>query len=281
MVQKKKKFDNTFFLLFVQCFCNCLSALLAMQLFSSVSSSTKKTPIKNYLYVSIPYIGAMFCSNLAIQYVNYPTMVLAKSCKPIPVMIMGIFLLQKKYNTLKYLSVSLIILGIALFSSDEIFSKSGISGSLIGFVLLGISLALDGITGPFQEMIIRDSNPESSQMMFWCNAWSCMLLFIALIVSGRGIDGIQFCIEYPGVIPLILLFSLCGAFGQNFIYYTIFSFGSLVLSLITTTRKFFTIFLSVLWFGHSLSTVQWFGVMTVFAGLGLDIFNASFKSKTH
>ncbi len=43
----------------------------------------------------------------------------------------------------------------------------------------------------------------------------------------------------------LLLFCACGALGQLFIFYTIKHFGSLVNTLITTTRKFFNILLSV------------------------------------
>jgi UDP-galactose transporter B1 len=42
----------------------------------------------------------------------------------------------------------------------------------------------------------------------------------------------------------MLLFCLCGAVGQLFIFATIKRFGSLLNTLVTTTRKFFNILLS-------------------------------------
>lgn len=51
---------------------------------------------------------------------------------------------------------------------------------------------------------------------------------------------------------------------------TVANFGPLTCSIITTTRKFFTILASVLLFGNSLITRQWLGVFLVFAGLTLD-----------
>jgi UDP-galactose transporter B1 len=44
-----------------------------------------------------------------------------------------------------------------------------------------------------------------------------------------------------------------------------------VLTVATTTRKFFTILASVLWFGHALSLTKWFAVGLVFAGLSIEI----------
>lgn len=65
----------------------------------------------------------------------------------------------------------------------------------------------------------------------------------------------------------ILLFCLCGAVGQLFIFGTIRRFGSLVNTLICTTRKFFNILLSVLWSGNPLLPQQWVAVLLVFLGL--------------
>ena len=56
-----------------------------------------------------------------------------------------------------------------------------------------------------------------------------------------------------------MLFSVLSALGQNFILMTLYRFDSLVLTTITTTRKFFTILASVVWFGHSLGFWQWTG----------------------
>jgi UDP-galactose transporter B1 len=62
---------------------------------------------------------------------------------------------------------------------------------------------------------------------------------------------------------------LSGA-GQNFVFYCVHQFGALATSLITTTRKFFTIIFSVFIFGHPVNATQWAGVVLVFVALGVD-----------
>ena len=39
---------------------------------------------------------------------------------------------------------------------------------------------------------------------------------------------------------------------------------------VTVTRKMLTMIISVLWFGHSLSGMQWLGVGLVFGGIGME-----------
>jgi len=51
---------------------------------------------------------------------------------------------------------------------------------------------------------------------------------------------------------------------------TITNFGPLTCSIITTTRKFFTILGSVFLFNHPMSLNQWLGTILVFIGLTLE-----------
>lgn len=67
------------------------------------------------------------------------------------------------------------------------------------------------------------------------------------------------------------MFCLCGAVGQNFIFFTISTFGSLVNTTVTTTRKFVNILLSVFINGTVLGAQQWGGAVSVFAGIGLSV----------
>ncbi|CAG0885461.1 unnamed protein product [Cyprideis torosa] len=59
-------------------------------------------------------------------------------------------------------------------------------------------------------------------------------------------------------------------FRQLFIFLTVANFGPLPCSIVTTTRKFFTVLGSVIIFGNVLITRQWIGTVLVFTGLFLD-----------
>lgn len=63
----------------------------------------------------------------------FPFQVLGKSCKPIPVMLMGAFL-GKKYPLKKYVNVALIVFGVALFmqSGSGAGKPGGEDGGQVG-----------------------------------------------------------------------------------------------------------------------------------------------------
>lgn len=100
-----------------------------------------------------------------------------------------------------------------------------------------------------------------------------------MLLTGEGFSVIGFISRHPEVLLNIGIFCIASAVGQIFIFTTIVSFGPLVCSIITTTRKFFTILASVLIFSNALLPRQWVGVALVFSGLGMDAFYSKSKQK--
>ena len=80
----------------------------------------------------------------------------------------------------------------------------------------------------------------------------------------------SFVQRHPECIKWLIALGACSAFGQYFIFSIVTTFGPLWCSIVTTTRKFFTILFSVMYFGNALSSQQWAGSLLVFAGLALD-----------
>lgn len=75
---------------------------------------------------------------------------------------------------------------------------------------------------------------------------------------------------YDDNFALTSFYIFCFCCFQVFIFITVTSFGPLPCSIITTTRKFFTILASVIIFANPMNSRQWLGTVLVFTGLGLD-----------
>jgi len=264
-----EKFTYSMALVFSQCLVNYIYAILMSKTVLSQGEDTTRTSY--YTMCALSYLVAMVASNKALMWVNYPTQVVGKSCKPIPVMILGVILGNKSYPMRKYMFVLMIVLGVALFIyKDKAGSKSADNGFGLGEMLLLLSLSCDGITGAIQERMKSEHGTKSGHMMMAMNLWSMLFLGIALTATGEAIEFVAFVSRHPGVIWQILSFCIASAFGQFFIFMCVSEFGPLPCSIVTTTRKFFTVLASVLFFGNSLMGRQWIGVAFVFAGLFLD-----------
>ncbi|CAE6456090.1 unnamed protein product [Rhizoctonia solani] len=223
----------------------------------------------------------------ALGHISYPTMVLGKSCKLVPVMLMNVVLYRRKFAPYKYLVVATVTAGITVFmymGNSPTKHKGAAESSLFGLFLLLINLLLDGAVNSTQDEIFSRYKISGQQMMFWINSFSTsitiFLMFAPLphiptIHPGQGgvaewASAMDYIHTHPSSFVPLLQFAFTGAVGQLFIFETLQHFGSLTLVTITLTRKLFTMILSVVVYNHKLTLGQWAGASIVFAGISIE-----------
>lgn len=167
-----------------------------------------------------------------------------------------------------------------MYKDGTVSKKQSESYLSVGELLLLLSLTMDGLTSAIQERMRVEYKSKSGHMMLNMNLWSVIFSGIVIVISGELFDFIHFLQRYPFTIWHITTFSLAGAFGQYFIFLTVVDFGPLPCSIITTTRKFFTVLGSILIFGNNLSPRQWLSTFIVFSGLFLDAMYGKDKKST-
>jgi len=212
----------------------------------------------------------------------------------------------KSINTLEWIGAALITLGILLFQYIQLQKQSsenhhGSHGgtnedkgdSPFGLALLGLSLFMDGLLGACQSVLKqkgeappKDSTnnnnnniavqyyrpPTAMETMLYINLYATFILLAASHYAGQFQRGIDMMLTNSNTKSMLLLqLNLSASLGQVFIFLTIHYFSPLTCTTITTTRKFFTLLLSVYKFGHVLNVWQWVSVGLVFGGLYLQI----------
>ncbi|RQM09493.1 hypothetical protein DD237_006311 [Peronospora effusa] len=230
--------------------------------------------------------SSTIASMVALRYVTYITRILGKSCKSIPVMIMGV-VLGKKYAFKKYVSVAVLSIGVAVFllgtahekqhraaqhneSHDSLPEHERTSNMVLGFSLLVLSLIFDGATGALEDKFMETYHIGAFDLMYYVNMYKALFSAAGMAINGEVPVFLQYVVPS---LPNLLMLSLTGACGQAFIFYTISNFGALTTAIIGTCRKVLSIVLSVFVFGHVLSLEQAMGLGLSFAGIGLNWVN--------
>jgi len=121
----------------------------------------------------------------ALNYINFPLLILTKSSKPVPLMLIGVLFYRKNYTWFKYASVVMLCLGCILFSAGKVSVKDNREVTLIqqswGVFLVGINLFLDGYTNNEQDAIFKRDEVSGAQMMKYINLWQILYLFLYLV----------------------------------------------------------------------------------------------------
>lgn len=271
------KFTFIMVLVFIQCLVNAAIAkvIIISKRGSARDFSKDHTPVWLYFCTGSTYVAAMVFSNKALAFVPYPTQVIGKACKPIAVLVISVFWAGKRYGVKKFMCILTIVAGVALFMyNPEKASKDKNADTGLGWgeLFLALSLCCDGFTGAFQErMRSKEYGTTKDNMMFNMNFYSCISLVFLIFWTGEYSTFWAFQAKYPQVWWYIIPFTICSASGQLFIFQTVVTFGPLTCSIITTTRKFFTILCSVIFFRNPVSIQQYLAIALVFMGLFMDI----------
>lgn len=261
------KFESSIFLVFS-------NRIFALTVASVVIRFTKqprvRSPHYKFSFTSLSNVLSSWCQLEALKYIDFPTQVLAKSSKIIPVMIMGKIIDGKKYPCYDYVVAIVIGCGVAIFSlaSDKNSTKVDEKVTTFAgiFLILGY-LIFDSFTSQWQGKLFKDYKMSSYQMMFGVNSFSAFFSLVSLLSNGELFTSIKFMLVNPSIVYDILIFSTAGATGQMFIFYTIKEFGPLVFTIIMTTRQLVAIILSAIIYGHVISRGSMGGVALVFAGV--------------
>ncbi|RXN32226.1 adenosine 3 -phospho 5 -phosphosulfate transporter 1 [Labeo rohita] len=237
-------------------------------------------PMYKYSFASLSNILSSWCQYEALKYISFPTQVLAKASKVIPVMLMGKIVSRKSYEYWEYFTAVLISVGVSMFllSSSTAKHPSTVT-TFSGVIILGGYIVFDSFTSNWQDNLFK-YKMSSVQMMFGVNLFSCLFTVGSLLEQGAFFESLAFMTRHSEFAFHAVLLSVCSACGQLFIFYTISQFGAAVFTIIMTLRQAIAILLSCFLYGHAVTLVGGLGVAVVFLALFLRIYARSRVKKS-
>mmetsp|Transcript_5029 Transcript_5029/g.10150 ORF Transcript_5029/g.10150 Transcript_5029/m.10150 type:complete len:320 (+) Transcript_5029:755-1714(+) len=275
-------FKQAWFLQVLEAFANVVVGGLGLL----TTGMTRNIPIKMFAVSGASQVSAKAFTSLALANgLSFPVATLAKSGKMVPVMVGSLILGGATYTVREYLQVAAIIGGTAIVSMGK--KKSSSENSLLGITFIMLSLIMDGVVGGFQKKLKSEASkigvkPKPYDFMFWTNLFMFFTAFMVSFGLGEFTSGMTYLSANPEIMRKITKFAVCSALGQSFIFYTIANFDPLVCTTVTTTRKIFSVLLSIFLKGHVLSTQGWAGIALAVCGILAEMESKlQGKSKPH
>eukprot|EP00210_Caulerpa_lentillifera_P008923 g8514.t1 len=244
--------------------------ILSMIEMSFKGRMTRHASIKEYAIVSVFAMLGGYLTNWSLQYLNYATRVIVKSCKVLPVMILRVFVSQKHYRIIDYLAA----LTLAVRQAGIVFYTLGDKEAYpefnaAGFTLIGIALVCDALTSNLEERwFFNIPEPCSNfEVVHYLSLFSCPFAFTLLSISGELTPALLHSIQHPTVIPLIFAFSILGYFGVEFVLLIVQHFGATQAEIVKSLRRVLQVTLSFVIFPKPLTKQHCMGGVLVFLSL--------------
>ncbi len=154
----------------------------------------------------------------------------------------------------------------------------------VGVLLVLLNLCFDAGVGAAQDAVHAASKRSGRgalpplYMMAAQNGWAAVLLAGYLVVQWALVgsaaalpSSLAFFGRHADAAGHLLAFAACGSAAQLAIFASLASHGAFSTTSITLSRKFFSLLLSTLIYGHVLSAPQWVAIALIFSGLAVQL----------
>ncbi|XP_077365679.1 adenosine 3'-phospho 5'-phosphosulfate transporter 2 [Festucalex cinctus] len=232
----------------------------------------RRIPGKTYLILAFLTVATIGLSNASLGYLNYPTQVIFKCCKLIPVMIGGVFVQGKRYSVIDVAAAVCMSFGLIWFTLAD--SNVSPNFNVAGVFIISLALCADAVIGNVQEKAMKHHNASNSEMVLYSYSIGFVYILTGLICLGGLGPAMSFFSEDPvKTYGYAFLFSLVGFLGVSFVLALIKLFDALVAVTVTTGRKAMSIVFSFMFFTKPFTfQYVWGGLLVVF-GIFLNVYS--------
>lgn len=268
--------------------------LIALQGFvftSKCGTAKPKIAVWDYSVLVVMFFIVNVCNNYAFDFnIAVPLHMIFRAGSLIANMIMGIIILKKVYTFSKYLSVTMITLGIAICTiiSSKDVKKTGPEDKLVptsdmedffwwivGISLMTIALFISARMGIYQEVLYKKHGKHPYEALYYTHL---LPLPAFLFLYSNIMEHFMIALKSPLLVlpiigigfPRLLVYLLGDVLTQylciSSVYLLTTECSSLTVTLVITLRKFVSLLFSIIYFKNEFTFLHWFGTILVFGG---------------
>lgn len=226
--------------------------------------TVRVAPLSAYPLLTFCLMASSSLSNLALNYINFPTKVVFRSCKLIPTMVVATIVHRKVFSSVEYFLAICISMGLVLFAAAD--WELTPTFHPIGLAFVTLSVCADAVLPNAQERLFRLGSSRL-EVVFFTNIFTLIAMTVTTLLSGDLIGLIHFaqrsritCI-YIGVYTFVAYIAIS-------VHMTVVKkFGGVAAVLLATARKGMTLVLSFILFPKAFSWLYVTGAVLVLGGL--------------
>jgi adenosine 3'-phospho 5'-phosphosulfate transporter B3 len=224
----------------------------------------RKAPLSAYPLLTMCLLASSALSNMSLNYINFPTKVVFRSCKLIPTMVIASFLHKKIFSIWEYICALAICVGLVLFAAADWELRP--SFNPIGLGLVSMSVVADSILPNAQERLFR-SGSSRLEVTLYTNTFTLIVMTFTTMISGDLVGALQQTLQNRQLLIYFTIYTFVAYAAISAHMSVVKRFGGVVAVLLATGRKGMTLILSFVLFPKGFSWFYPAGAVLVLGGL--------------
>jgi len=221
-------------------------------------------PLSAYPLLTFCLLSSSALSNLALNFINFPTKVVFRSCKLIPTMLVASLVNKKVFTSQEYTCALAVCAGLVLFAAAD--WRYTPSFHPIGLILVGLSVCADAILPNAQERLFRMGSSRL-EVTFYTNLLTLMAMTVTTFLSGDLIGLYKFAATNHQLCVYMACYTGIAYLAVSMHMSVVKRFGGVAAVVLATARKGMTLVLSFLLFPKAFSLFYVWGASLVLGGL--------------
>jgi adenosine 3'-phospho 5'-phosphosulfate transporter B3 len=154
-------------------------------------------PICAYPPLTLCLLISSSLASWSLDYINFPTKVVFRSCKLLPTMLLAVIMgNSKRFTLIEVGSAMAVCAGLITFAAGD-WSLSKPQFHPFGLTLVSLSVFADAVLPNAQEKIFRTYDASKSEVMFYTNVFTLILQTGSTLLSGDLMGFFRFLLGQP------------------------------------------------------------------------------------
>lgn len=222
-------------------------------------------PFSAYPLLTLCLVASSSLSNMSLNYINFPTKVVFRSCKLIPTMIISTFINKRVFQSAEYVAALAISVGLIIFAAVD--WQISPTFHPIGLALVSMSVIADAVLPNMQERLFRQGSSRL-EVTVYTNCYTFVVMTLTTLYSGDLRNLTRLATNSDShLVTYMAIYTCISYLAISSFMVIVKKYGGVTAVLLSTARKGMTLILSFLLFPKAFSYFYVLGAVLVLGGL--------------
>jgi solute carrier family 35 (adenosine 3'-phospho 5'-phosphosulfate transporter), member B3 len=240
------------------CICSYIERTCVMR------ETGRVAPLSAYPLLTFCLLSSSALSNMSLNYINFPTKVVFRSCKLIPTMLVASVLNKRIFSSVEYSCALAVCAGLVFFAAAD-WQLTPTFNS-IGIILVSLSVFADAILPNAQERVFKLGSSRL-EVTFYTNFFCLICMTFTTYLSGDLVGIVKHAISDHQLALYMTIYTLVAYVAISTHMTVVKRFGGVAAVVLATARKGMTLVLSFILFPKAFSWYYVIGAILVLGGL--------------